>query len=145
MKTPTRWLAAFVMIALAIAPSAGQAVEDKTMGLFVNLTTLDNGMAGHALVFSRKALERGHPVAVFINHKAVLIAAEGVPQASYQGQTLHKHLGELIAKGAKVIVCRMCMAGHGMTEMDLMEGAVQGNPELVHEYLFDPKYQVMSW
>jgi len=125
--------------------SASQAAEDPNAGLFVNLTKLDSGTAGHALVFAAKALKRGHPVVVFLNHKAVLIAAEGVPHPSYQGQKLDKHLAALLADGAKVIVCQMCMKGHGMVEPNLIDGAVIGNPELVQGYLFDPKYKVMSW
>lgn len=147
MKSLRQGLAvvALVFFALSLAPSAGNAAEDKNAGLFINLHTFSGGSAGHAFVFAKKAMEGGHPVAIFLNHKAVLIAAEGVPQTSYQGQTLTKHLTDLIAKGAKVIVCQMCMAGHGMNEAQLVDGAVRGTPEMLYSYLFDPTYKVISW
>lgn len=147
MRLLSKSFAALLVLtsALMMAPAASEAVEDKAAGLFVNLTTVDRGMAGHALVFAGKALKRGHPVAIFLNHKSVLIAAEGVPHPSFQGKTLAEHLTELATNGAKVIVCQMCMDGHGLTEADLIEGAVRGTPELVHRYLFDPAYKVMSW
>ena len=147
MTSHSRPLTALVLLvfALVMAPATGKAAEDKTAGLFVNLTTLSRGMAGHAFVFAGKALKRGHPVAIFLNHKAVLIAAEGVPHPSFQGRSLAKHLTGLIADGAKVIVCQMCMMGHGMTEADLIDGAVRGTPEMVQGYLFDPAYKAMTW
>lgn len=147
MKSLLRQLAVFVVIlsALVLPPGAGKAAEDKNAGLFVNLTSLDTGMAGHALVFADKALKRGHPVVVFLNHKAVLIAAKSVPHAAYHGKPLAEHLKVVIGAGGKVIVCQMCLTDHGMKETDLMEGAVRGSTELVHGYLFDPAYKVMSW
>jgi len=134
-----------IVIALATAPAASNAAEDKAAGLFVNLTTMQTSMAGHALAFADSALKRGHPAVIFLNHDAALIAAEGVPQTSFQGKSLTDRLNDLIAAGAKAIVCRMCMEGHGMTEPNLVKGAVSSNPELVHGYLFDPAYKVMTW
>ncbi|WP_161973706.1 DsrE family protein [Hwanghaeella grinnelliae] len=147
MKMKNQFIIA-IAVAMAVifgAASQSSAAEDPNAGLFVNLTSGDTGMAGHALVFAGKALKRGHPVVLFLNHKAVLIAAEGVPQTSYQGMTLTDHLTALITDGAKVIVCQMCMKMHGMTEAHLIDGAVRGEPDLVQGYFFDPIYKVMSW
>ena len=137
--------ALFAVAVLMGTQTQSIAAEDPNAGLFVNLTSGDTGMAGHALVFAGKALKRGHPVVLFLNHKAVLIAAEGMPQTSYQGKSLTDHLNDLITNGAKVIVCQMCMKMHGMTEAHLIDGAVRGQPDLVQGYLFDPIYKVMSW
>lgn len=124
-----------------------QAAEDKSMGLFVNLSSLQTGTAGHALHFAGNQMERGHPVTFFLNGPAVLFASKTAPQATFQmaGKTLQEMLQGLMKGGAKVIVCRVCTKMHGMTESDLIEGALLGNPELVADSLFDPKYQVISW
>ncbi|MCP5373870.1 MAG: DsrE family protein [Hyphomicrobiales bacterium] len=137
-------LALALTLVLTLGSPAARAADNGS-GLFVNLSSLDTGLAGHSLVFAGKALKRGHPVVVFLNHKAVLLAADGVPQASYQGKSLNMHLADLMAAGGKVIVCQMCMAAHGMTEAHLVDGAMRGNPELVQGYLFDPVYKVISW
>jgi len=135
-------LAAVLWIAAQV-----QAAEDKSMGLFVNLSTLQTGPAGHALYFAGKHLERGHPVTFFLNGPAVLIASKSAPQATFQivGKTVRDMLEDLVKGGAKVITCQLCIKMQGMDESDLIAGAMLGNPDLVAEYLFDPKYQVISW
>lgn len=140
-------LALLVIAALATfsAPPAAVAREDKSMGLYVNLATKDTIKAGHAFAHAIALNERGHPIAFFLNGDAVLIAAKSAPQTSFQGKSLQVWLMEVIGKGAKVIVCRVCMGLHGMTPADLVEGTVQGSPEIVSEYLFDPRYKVISW
>ena len=147
MKSMNMRLAAFVMAAFALlaSPIASQAAEDKNAGLFVNLTTLDTSRAGHALMLADGARKRGHPVVIFLNHKAALIAAEGVPHPSFKGRTLDQLLTTAIADGATVVVCKMCLDDHGLTEPNLVEGAVISSPEVVHGYLFDPAYKVMTW
>ena len=117
------------------------------MGLFINLTTINIGEAGHVVHFAGKMLERGHPVTFFLNHQAVLFVGKRGPQATFRmsGQTLRDMLSEQMKKGAMVIVCQMCAKMNGLTEADLIKGAQMGNPELVSSYLFDPKYKVISW
>jgi predicted peroxiredoxin len=124
-----------------------QAAEDKAMGLFVNLSSFQSETAGHALHFAGNQLERGHPVTFFLNGPAVLYASKVGPQATFPmaGITLQEMLQRLMKGGAKVIVCRVCTKMHGMNESDLIDGAMLGNPELVADSLFDPKYQVISW
>lgn len=137
-------LALIVLALVAIAPVTS-AREDKSMGLYVNLATKDTLKAGHAFAHAMALNERGHPIAFFLNGDAVLIAARNAPQTSFQGKSLQAWLKEVIAKGAKVIVCRVCMGVHGMSAEDLVEGTLQGSPELVSQYLFDPTYKVISW
>jgi predicted peroxiredoxin len=124
-----------------------QAAEDKSMGLFVNLSSSEIGTAGHAMHFAGKHLERGHPVTFFLNGPAVLFASKSAPQATFQmaGKTVRDMLDGLVKGGAKVIVCQICIKMHGMEQSDFIDGAMLGAPELVAEYLFDPKYQVIGW
>jgi len=124
-----------------------QAAEDKAMGLFLNLSSFQTGPAGHALHFAGNQLDRGHPVTLFLNGPAVMYASKSAPQATFPmaEKTLQEMLQGLMKGGAKVIVCRVCTKMHGMNEADLIDGAMLGNPELVADSLFDPKYQVISW
>lgn len=137
----------FGLAALAMlgAPLAARATEDKAMGLYVNLATKDTVKAGHAFAQALKLNERGHPLAFFLNGDAILIAVKNVPQTSFQDKSLQVWLKEAMAKGAKVIVCSVCMNLHNIMPGDLVDGAVPGSPDVVSEYLFDPNYQVISW
>lgn len=84
---------------------------------------------------------------VFLNGPAVLFASKSVPQATFQmaEKTLQEMLQGLMKGGAKVIVCRVCTKMQGMNKSDLIDGALLGNPELVADTLFDPKYQIIRW
>lgn len=124
-----------------------QAEEDKSMGLFLNLSSIQTGTAGHALHFAGKQMERGHPVTIFLNGPAVLFASKSAPQASVpiEGKTIRDMLDGMVKDGATLIMCQMCAKMRGMDSSDFIDGAVLGNPELVASSLFDPKYQVISW
>ena len=124
-----------------------RAAEDKAAGLFLNLANGGTGSAGHALQFVDKMMKRGHPVTVFLNGKAVMIAVKDAPQPTYpvSGKTLQEHLVDLIGQGAKIIVCQVCARGQGVAADNLIDGAVLGKPNLVADTLFDPSYKVISW
>jgi len=137
---------ALLVAGLFLAGQA-QAVEDKSLGLFLNLSTTQTGPAGHAVGLAGKMMKRGHPVTVFLNKPAVLFASKSAPQATYAmaGKTVRDMIVDLMKGGTKVIVCRVCAKMVGVQEADLIDGALLGNPDRVSEYLFDPKYQVISW
>ena len=147
MKMFGKQIATFIVVILALTawPVAGQAKEDKSAGLFVNLTTLDTSRAAHAFMLANGASKRGNPVVIFLNHKAALVAARDVPQPSFKGKSLDQLLQTAISNGAKVVVCRMCLENHGMTDVDLVDGAVVSSPDIVHGYLFNPSFNVMTW
>lgn len=136
-----------LFIVLFVFAGQARADEDESMGLFVNLNTMETGAAGHALHFSGKMMKRGHPVTFFLNEKAVLFASKSTPLGNFgmSKKTIREMLSGLVDKGAKVIVCQVCARMNGVSESDLIDGAQLGNPDLVSSYLFDPKYQVISW
>ncbi len=136
-----------VMLVMLCVVTNVQAAEDKSMGLFVNLSTSETATAGHAMHFASNMLERGHPVAIFLNHQAVAYATTNAPEEVFgdSGPTVAAMLADLMKGRAKVIVCRLCIKMQGIAPETLVEGAMLGNPELVAEYLFDPSYQVISW
>ena len=140
------WSLGLLLVALCFVTNV-QAAEDKSMGLFVNLSAGETATAGHAMHFASNMLERGHPVAFFLNHQAVAYATGNAPDEPFgdSGPTVADMLADLMGRGAKVIVCRLCIKMQGIGPETLVEGAMLGNPELVAEYLFDPSYQVISW
>jgi sulfur relay (sulfurtransferase) complex TusBCD TusD component (DsrE family) len=144
---PTKTLLFGIIAACFLLLGPAQAEEDKSMGLFINLSSFNTGQAGHALQLAGKMMKRGHPVTIFLNHKAVLYASKSAPQGTYpmSGQTLRDMLAGLMKDGAKVIVCQVCAKMSGVPAADLIDGAKLGNPDLVSADLFDPHYRVISW
>jgi predicted peroxiredoxin len=140
---PLKTLLWALLMSLAFALPA-QAAERP---LFVNLTSDDAWRAGMALSFSNNALKRGHPVTVFLNVEAVRIADTTLPQGtnSVTGKTPIEMLKGLIADGATVIVCPMCMKAAGVQPGDLVAGAQMGKPELTLPRLFGDDTQVISY
>ena len=95
-----------------------------------------------ALVFGSKQLERGHPLTVWLNDKGVYLGAKAKAADFAEHQKL---LGDLIAKGATVIVCPMCMKHYGVAETDLIPGVQVGNPDLTGAALFKDDSQTLTW
>lgn len=118
------------------------AIAGATDPLFVNATTDDPHRAKMALVFSKGQLERKHPVAIFLNDRAVMIGSRANAARFKEQQELLK---ALVDAGATVLICPMCMAHYGVTEADLMPGIKVGNPEAVGSALFGDKTKTLTW
>jgi len=132
-------LAVFAVLTLfATAPASA----DTGGALFVNLTTDETHRADMAMGFSKAMTERGHPLTVWLNDKGVLLATrENAGKFADQ----QKLLSELLAKGATVIACPMCMKHYGVKEGDLIEGVKVGNPDMTSALLFKEGTQTLSW
>ena len=132
-----------LMIALGLVLAAAvQAVAGDSDPLFINLTTDDGHRANMALTFGAKQMERGHPLTVFLNDKGVYLGSEAKAETFADQQTA---IDELVAKGATVIVCPMCMKHYGVAESDLLGGLKIGNPELTGGLLFKDGTQTLTW
>jgi sulfur relay (sulfurtransferase) complex TusBCD TusD component (DsrE family) len=129
-------------LAFVLAAVATPAMAGGTDPLFVNLTSADAHRARMGISFGMNQLERGHPLTIFLNDKAVLIGsrANAAEYAEHQ-----KMLTGLMDKGALVLVCPMCMKHYGVKEADLMPGLKVGNPELTGGALFKDNTKTMSW
>lgn len=132
-------LAVFALLVLLVAPPAFAYDEGS---LFVNLTTDEPHRASMALRFSEAMMERGHPLAIWLNDKGVLLAAKD--QADKLGEQ-QKALATMIEKGATVLVCPYCMKHYGVAEADLIDGAKLGNPDLTGGLLFKDDTRTLSW
>ena len=139
MKFLPRLLLAFTLV---IGNIAAPAFAGDTDPLFVNLTTNDAHRANMAISFGKNQLERGHPLTFFLNDKGVFIGSKS-NAAKFKGQ--QEMLGELMGKGAVVLVCPMCMKHYKVKESDLLPGFKVGNPELTGGALFKDNTKTLTW
>jgi sulfur relay (sulfurtransferase) complex TusBCD TusD component (DsrE family) len=95
-----------------------------------------------AITFGQNQLERGHPLTIFLNDKGVLIGSKS-NAAKFPNQ--QKAIGELMNKGAVVLICPMCMKHYGVKEADLLPGLKVGNPELTGAALFKDNTRTLTW
>lgn len=131
---------------LALALTAGSlgtpAVAGDTDPLFVNLTTNDPHRANMGIFFAKNQMERGHPLTIFLNDRGVFVGAKSNSAKFADHQ---KTLGELINKGATVLICPMCMKHYGVKEGDLLPGVKLGNPEVTGGALFKDNTKSLTW
>ena len=130
--------AALVLSATVVSP----ALAGDTDPLFVNATTDQPHRAKMALTLSKGQLDRKHPVTIFLNDRGVLIASKANAKAFKEQQEMLK---ALIAAGATVIACPMCMAHYHVREADLLPGIKVGNPEVVGGALFKDNTRTLTW
>ncbi len=139
MKFLSSLLLASVLIAGGVATSA---FAGDNAPLFINLTTADPHRADMGISFGKNQLERGHPLTIFLNDRGVLIGSQ---ENATQFADHQKVLGELVGKGAMVLVCPMCMKHYGVKEADLLPGLQVGNPELTGGALFKDDTRTLTW
>ena len=110
--------------------------------LFINLISDDAHRADMAISFGKNQLERSHPLTIFLNDKGVFIGSKenAAKYADHQNK-----LGELMSKGATVLICPMCMKHYGIKESDLLPGIKVGNPDLTGSLLFKDDTQTLTW
>jgi sulfur relay (sulfurtransferase) complex TusBCD TusD component (DsrE family) len=131
-----------LVFAMMVGGAATPAMAGNTDPLFVNLTTDDSHRANMGISFGKNQLERGHPLTVFLNDKAVFIGSRANSGKFGEHQ---KMLGELLNKGAVVLICPMCMKHYGIKEADLLPGVKVGNPELTGGALFKDNTRTLTW
>lgn len=110
--------------------------------LFINLTTDDPNRASMAINFGKHHANNGHPLTIFLNDKAVLF---GVKAGAEKFTEQQKALSELVASGATIVMCPMCLKQSGFTEADLLQGVKLGGPKVTGELLFKDGTKTMSW
>ena len=131
-----------IAMVLCIGTLATPALAGDTDPLFVNLTSDDSHRANMAITFGAKQSERGHPLTIFLNDKAVLIGSTTNTGKFAEHQ---KALADLMGKGATILICPMCMKHYGVKEADLLPGLKIGNPELTGGALFKDNTKTLTW
>ena len=141
MKTLTIFLLGLTLTFAGLAAPAF-AEETHAAPLLINLTSDDPHSANMAITFGKRQMERGHPLTIFLNDRAVAVADRG------NGERFGDHqatLADLIKQGATVLICPMCMQHFGVKREDLMDDVQVSNPELTGAALFKPGTQTLSW
>ena len=136
----------FSHLVLALALIMGSVITPAFAGgsdpLFVNLISDDAHRADMAISFGKNQLDRGHPLTIFLNDKGVFIGSKENAEKFAHHQ---KMLGELMSKGATVLICPMCMKHYGVAEADLLPGIQVGKPELTGGALFKDGTKTLTW
>ena len=135
--TPIAVCLLFCLLALATVCQAGASDP-----LFINLTSDDGHRSLMAISFGQNQLQRGHPLTVYLNDKAVLIASKKNGGQFAQQQDL---LQQIVAMGGAVLVCPMCSQKYGVAESDFLDGAKLTNPNRTGAALFVDNTRTLSW
>lgn len=135
--------AASVVVLLLAAPAAAE----EPAPFFYNITSDDAWEAGMALTQARVAAQRGHPVTVFLNIRAVHLADKDARLGTFgaTGGNPADLLRGLMQAGQTVLVCGGCMAVGGMTADDLIEGVQMASPDRTFGALTAPGAIVLSY
>ena len=111
----------FAIIAVMILPAISQANNKEP--IFINLATNDPTKVLMALEAGRQYSEKGFPIVIYLNDKAVMLGVEGK-----EGSTTKERdaLKNAIASGAIVNICPTCLNKFGLTRGDLLQGISLG-------------------
>lgn len=114
------------MLVLAAGVGADDGPTEKT--IFYNLTTDESWSAGMALGQAAMAREAGYRVVVFLNVRGVYLADRARAHDTFTGsdKTAPQAIADLVAEGAVVQICPMCMEKAGLEASDLIEGVAIG-------------------
>lgn len=134
-------LVAAVLMSVALL-AAPVAMAGDTDPLFVNATTDDEHRAKMALMFAANQQQRKHPVTIFLNDKAVVIATKKKAKKFAEHQKL---IADIVKGGGNILICPNCLKHYKIAESDLIEGVKVGNPELTGSLLFKDNTKTLTW
>lgn len=131
-----------ILSLLSLLLVSSTALAGATDPLFINLTSDDPHRALMAVSFGKAQMERGHPLTVYLNDKAVHVASKK-QAAKYAEQ--QKLLSDVAAGGGTVLVCPMCSKNFGVAEADFVSGARLTSPDITGPALFRDNTRTLSW
>jgi len=139
--------AALALLLLTATPAVAADEADTARPFVYNITTDDAWAGGMALAQASVAAGRGHPVTVFLNVRGVHLADRDARRPVFPpaGKTPAELMAGLIAGGHRVLVCGACMSVAGLTEADLIDGAVKSGAGLTFGALEQPGVLVLSY
>ena len=129
------------------APAAGGAEPAEASPVFVNLTTDHPEYATSALNWTLEAMDRGHPVTLWLNVSAVSLAIEDFPHCVEvrTGLSAADLVARVIDRGGRVLVCSSCLTLAGFEPESLMAGAALDAPDEVMPAVLETDVQVVNW
>ena len=116
----SRILRIMTVLAVIALPLSALAAKEP---IYINLATNDPVKVSMALDAGRQYAEKGYPIVIYLNDKAVLL---GVEAKSRDVSKEQEAIRQAIANGATVIICPTCLEDHGFTRINLVQGAVLG-------------------
>lgn len=137
-----RFVLASALTACLMGGCPTMAMAGDTDPLFINLTSDDGHRVNMALAFGGNQAKRGHPLTVFLNDRSVLAASKANSEKFAEQQ---KAMEALLAAGANIYICPMCMKHFGVQEADQLPGLKVGNPELLGGALFKDGTKTLTW
>jgi predicted peroxiredoxin len=116
---------------LACVLFAGTA-SASTKGIFIDLSSPDVFKVHRAFaVGTMLRKQQNMPVTLFISLNVTPYAGKDYPisqMLSLRGENIHDHMNKFMAAGGKIMVCGMCLGGHGMDASKLLPGITVGMP-----------------
>lgn len=137
MRKAAQFAVLLALVLLSVPALAG--AKDP---LFINLTSDDPHRTLMAISFGQAQMERGHPLTMYLNDKAVLVAGK---KNAAQFAEQQKLLSGIAAKGGAVLVCPMCSKKFGVAEADFIPGARLTSPDITGPALFKDNTKTLSW
>lgn len=130
-----------LVFAAALSLAAASTAVAAGDPLFVNVTSSPQAHRTEmALMFAQNVVKKDHPVTIFLNDEAVMVATKAKADT-----TTGKMLAEAMKAGIAVIVCPNCLKYYKLGEADLVGGVKLGNPDLTQGALFAPNTRTLSW
>lgn len=116
---------------LACSLFAGAATAG-VKGIFIDLSSPDIFKVHRAFaVGTMLRNEQKLPVTIFISLNVTPYTNKDHPiskMLSLRGENIHQHMETFMAAGGKIMVCGMCLGGHGMDPSNLLPGITTGMP-----------------
>lgn len=118
----SRTLRILAMLAAITMPLSVFAAKEP---IHINLATNDPAKVLMALDAGRQYAEKGYPIVIYLNDKAVFL---GVVEVKGRATKVQEALQAAIANGAVVNICPSCLDAHGLLNRQLVQGVITGDP-----------------
>jgi len=116
----SRILRILSVLAVIALPLSALAAKEP---IYINLATNDPAKVSMALDAGRQYAEKGYPIVIYLNDKAVILGVEVKSGGVSKEQEV---IRQAIANGATIIVCPTCLEDYGFTRINLVQGVVLG-------------------
>jgi predicted peroxiredoxin len=120
-------------------PTAGVAAAKDSPDLVLNVTSGQEDLHAvtMALQLAGHGLNAGREVTLFLNVRAPALARKDLSDkvAFHGNPPLQKMLTDLMARGARIIVCPACATVMGVSETDLLPGVKLATREALFDRL----------
>ena len=115
------------ILAMLVAITMPLSVFAAKEPIYINLATNDPAKVLMGLDAGRQYAEKGYPIVIYLNDKAVSLGLASNGHESNEELALLK----AIAGGAKVLICPSCLEIYGFSNQLLVSGIIAGTPHHV--------------